>query len=229
MLRKEHIMRAKDVMSNGVMSLASDATVMEAARLLVNCRVSAMPVVDDEGRMVGIVSEADLLRCVADGGEPTNGAPGLCSCKVADVMTRDVVTAGEDMPVAALARLMTERRVKRLPILREGVVVGIVSRIDLLRAFISLNPAAGREGAGPSRDDQLRHEISAACQGRSWSLARQLDVVVNGGVAHLWGVAPSDLVRNAYRAAAQNVPGVTAVEVHMHIVPPPATRVGLSA
>lgn len=221
-------MRAKDVMSNGVMSLAADATVMEAARLLVNCHVSAMPVVDEKARMIGILSEADLLRCMADGDEPTNASLGEPSRRVVDVMTRDVVTAGEDMPVAALAKLMTERRVKRLPILRDGAVVGIVSRIDLLRALISLNPAAGRDGAGPSRDDQLRREISAACQGRTWSLARQLDVVVNGGVAHLWGVAPSDLVRNAYRAAAQNVPGVTAVEVHMHVVPPPATRVGLS-
>jgi CBS domain-containing protein len=220
-------MRAKDVMSNGVMSLASDATVIEAARLLVNCHVSAMPVVDEAGCMIGILSEADLLRCMADGDDPTKEPHDIRSRKVAEVMTRDVVTAGEDMPVAALAKLMTERRVKRLPILRNGAVIGIVSRIDLLRALISLNPLAVGGDAGPSRDDQLRREISAACQGRTWSLARQLDVVVNGGVAHLWGVAPSDLVRNAYRAAAQNVPGVTAVEVHMHIVPPPATRVGL--
>jgi len=220
-------MRAKDVMSNGVMSLASDATVIEAARLLVNCHVSAMPVVDEAARRVGIVSEADLLRCMADGNDPTEEPFGVRSRKVVDIMTRDIVTADEDMPVAALAKLMTERRVKRLPILRDGAVVGIVSRIDLLRALISLNPPAGRDDTGPSRDDQLRREISAACQGRTWSLARQLDVVVNGGVAHLWGVAPSDLVRNAYRAAAQNVPGVTAVEVHMHIVPPSATRVGL--
>jgi CBS domain-containing protein len=220
-------MRAKDVMSNGVMSLASDATVIEAARLLVNCHVSAMPVVDEAGRMIGIVSEADLLRCMADGDDPKKESVDIGLRKVAEVMTRDVVTAGEDMPVAALAKLMTERRVKRLPILRDGAVIGIVSRIDLLRALISLNPSAGRDEARPSRDDQLRREISAACQGRTWSLARQLDVVVNGGVAHLWGVAPSDLVRNAYRAAAQNVPGVTAVQVHMHIVPPPATRVGL--
>jgi predicted transcriptional regulator len=186
-----------------------------------------MPVVDEAARMIGIVSEADLLRCMADGDDPTEGPLGIRSRKVVEVMTRDVITADEDMPVAALAKLMTERRVKRLPILRDGAVVGIVSRIDLLRALISLNPVAGRDDAGPSRDDQLRREVSAACQGRAWSLARQLDVVVNGGVAHLWGVAPSDLVRNAYRAAAQNVPGVTAVEVHMHIVPPPATRVGL--
>lgn len=220
-------MRAKDVMSNGVMSVAADATVLEAARLLVNCHVSAMPVVDRAGRMVGIVSESDFLRCAAEGVGATEGFPDAGSSKVLDVMTRDVITADEDTALADLARLMTDRRVKRLPIVRDGVVVGIVSRIDLLRALISLSSTPGQNGAKACCDEQLRREISAACQGRTWSLARQLDVVVNGGIAHLWGIAPSELVRNAYRAAAENVRGVEAVEVHMHIVPPAATRVGL--
>lgn len=220
-------MRAKDVMSDGVMSLAADATVLEAARLLVNCHVSAMPVVDDAGRMVGIVSEADLLGCTTDGDGSTSGFFGAGQRKVTDVMAREVITADEDTPVPALAKLMTERRIKRLPILRERAVVGIVSCIDLLRALISLDSGPRSDGSKPSRDEQLRREVSAACQGRNWSLARQLDVVVNAGVAHLWGVAPSDLVRDAYRVAAANVPGVQAVEVHMHVVPPSATRVGL--
>jgi CBS domain-containing protein len=220
-------MRAKDVMSDGVMSLAADAMVLEAAQLLVNCHVSAMPVVDAAGRMIGIVSEADLLGCAADGDGSTGGFLDAASRKVVEIMTRDVITAGEDTPVTALAKLMTERRIKRLPILRGSTVVGIVSRIDLLRALISLNSGQDGDGSRPSRDEQIRREISAACQGRNWSLARQLDVVVNGGVAHLWGIAPSDLVRDAYRVAAKNVPGVQAVEVHMHIVPPSATRVGL--
>lgn len=220
-------MHARDVMSDGVMSLAADATVLEAAQLLVNYDVSAMPVVDPDGRMIGIVSEADLLRRSAEGDEATDGFASAGSRKVLDVMTRDVVTAGEDTPVATLAKLMTERRIKRLPILREHAVVGIVSRIDLLRALISLHAGRGREDAKPSDDEQLRREISVACQGRNWSLARQFDVVVSGGVAHLWGVVPSDLVRDAYCVAAENVPGVQAVEVHMHIVPPSTTRAGL--
>jgi len=220
-------MQAKDVMSDGVMSLAADATVLEAARLLVNCHVSAMPVVDAAGRMIGVVSEADLLGCTADGDGSPDGFLGAGSRKVVDVMTRDVITADVDTPVVALAKLMTQRRIKRLPILRECAVVGIVSRIDLLRALISLDSWQDRNASKPSRDEQLRREISAACHGRNWSLARQLDVVVNDGVAHLWGIAPSDLVRDAYRVAAGNVPGVQAVEVHMHIVPPSATRVGL--
>ncbi|MCW5734108.1 MAG: CBS domain-containing protein [Enhydrobacter sp.] len=220
-------MYARDMMSDGVMSLSADATVLEAAQLLVNCHVSAMPVVDTAGQMIGILSEADLLRCSAEGDDATDSFASAGSCQVVDVMTRDVVTADEDTPIAALAKLMTERRIKRVPILRERAVVGIVSRIDLLRALISLGSGGGREELPPSRDEHLRREVSAACQGRAWSLARQLDVVVNGGVAHLWGVVPSDLVRDAYRVAAENVPGIQAVEVHMHIVPLSVTRVGL--
>lgn len=220
-------MQARDVMSEGVMSLAADATVLEAAQLLVNCAVSAMPVVDTGGRMIGIVSEADLLRCSTEVDEAADGSASAGSRKVLDLMTRDVVTADEDTPVAALAKLMTERRIKRLPILRERAVVGIVSRIDLLRALISLHAGRGRKDSKPSDDERLRREVSVACQGRDWSLARQFDVVVSHGVAHLWGVVPSDLVRDAYCVAAENVPGVRAVEVHMHIVPPSTTRAGL--
>jgi CBS-domain-containing membrane protein len=230
-------MRAKDVMSDGVMSVAADATLLEAAKLLVNCRVSAMPVVDRAGIMIGILSEADLLRPAGDGRpqlldraarDPDGAADDMKAGtrKVADVMTGEVVSAGEDTPLAQLARLMTDHAVKRLPILRDGSVVGIVSRADLLRGLIALE--SGPDGDVKfSRDEQLRREVSAACRGRSWSLAQRLDVVVSRGVAHLWGIAPSELVRKAYRAAAENVPGIKAVEVHMHIVPPQATRVGL--
>lgn len=217
-------MRAKDVMSHGVLSVGADASVLEAARLLINCRVSAMPVVDDAGTMTGIVSEADLMGDAEDYVATYDGRP---TRRVADVMTRQVITASEDTPIAQIARLMKARNIKRIPILRNGAVVGIVSRVDILRGLISLSHEGDEAHPAFRRDGELRREVYAACQGRSWSLAKQVDVVVNGGVAHLWGVAPTDLVREAYRAAAGNVPGVKTVEVHMHIVPPPATRVGL--
>jgi len=217
-------MQAKDVMSDGVLSVAANASVLEAARLLVNCGVTAMPVVDDSGTMSGIVSEADLMGDAEDYVAARDGRP---TRKVADVMTRDVITASEDTPLALIARLMKGRNIKRIPILRNGAVVGIVSRVDILRGLISLSRDRNEVHPGYRRDEELRREVYAACQGRSWSQARQMDVVVSGGVAHLWGVAPTDIVRQAYRAAAENVPGIKTVEVHMHIVPPPATRVGL--
>jgi CBS domain-containing protein len=239
-------MRAKDVMSDGVMSVAANATVFEAASLLVNAQVSAMPVVDEDGRMIGIVSEVDLL----DRG-PTEGNPhyraGLLSAiadqitsagafvransrRVTDVMTKPVVCVEEDTPLSDIARLMGDTGIKRLPVRRGSAVVGIVSRIDLVRALISRQSGsqASPVACFPMHaDDQLRRAIESAVRGRSWSLARRADVVVQDGVAHLWGVVPSDLVRQAYRVAAENVPGVKAVQSHMHVVPPVPVRLGL--
>ena len=217
-------MRAKDVMCEKVLSVAADTSVLDAAKLLVNCRVSAMPVVDKAGTMIGIVSEADLMGDAEDYVAAYEGRP---TRKASDVMTKDVITASEDTTISQVARLMKARNIKRIPILRNGALVGIISRVDILRGLISLSHEEDQAHPAFLRDEELRREIYAACQGRSWSLARQMDVVVNRGVAHLWGVAPSDLVRNAYRAAAENVPGVKTVEVHMHIVPPPPTRIGL--
>lgn len=215
-------MQAKDVMSDGVLSVGADASVLEAAKLLINCRVSAMPVVNEDGTLAGIVSEADVI------GDPRDyvGQDGVPPRRVAEVMTRDVITAPEDMPLDQLAGLMKARNTKRIPILKDGAVVGVVSRVDVLRGLVSLSRDGGEATATLRRDKDLRRKVYAACQGRSWSQARQVDVVVSGGVAHLWGVAPTDLVRKAYRAAAENVPGVESVQVHMHVVAPPAVRLG---
>jgi CBS domain-containing protein len=215
-------MLARDIMSDGVMSVSSTASVLEAANLLINAHVSAMPVVDEAGHMVGIVSEADLVSPQAAADLSTAQA-----CKVTEVMTRNVITATEDTPLLELARLMTAYRVKRLPILRAGTVVGLVSRIDLLRALIAIGNSQDPQATKFNRDEELRKQVAAACQGRVWARAKQLDVVVSAGVAHLWGIAPSDPVRKAYRAAAENVPGIKGVEIHMHVVPPRPMRVGL--
>lgn len=213
-------------MSDGVLSVGMEASVLEAAKLLINCRVSAMPVVDAAGIMTGIVSETDLMGDAEDYVAASGGSDRPAR-KVAEVMTRDVITAAEDTPLAELSALMKARNIKRIPILRTGSVVGIVSRVDILRGLISLSRDSGKGRRTLRDDEELRRDVYAACQGRSWSQARQVDVVVNGGVAHLWGIAPNLLVRQAYHAAAANVPGVRTVEVHMHVVPPPATRVGL--
>jgi hypothetical protein len=182
-----------------------------------------MPVVNEDGTMAGIVSEADVIGDAGDFVEANGTSPR----RVSEVMTTDVITAPEDTPLDRLAGVMKARNIKRVPILKDGAVVGIVSRVDILRGLISLSSEPGEAAVALQRDKDLRHKVYAACQGRSWSQARQVDVVVSGGIAHLWGVAPTDLVRKAYRAAAENVPGVKNVEVHMHVVAPPAMRLGL--
>jgi CBS domain-containing protein len=240
-------MRAKDVMSDGVMSVAADATVFEAASLLVNARVSAMPVIDEEGSMIGIVSEADLLDRGSNEGNPHYRAGLLSeladrigsagafvranSRRVTDVMTKPVICVEEDTPLGDVARLMLDTGIKRVPVRHGRSVVGIVSRRDLARAMILQCAAAAStpsaETSPKSTDEQLRREIEDAVCGRSWSLAKRADVVVQDGVAHLWGMVPSDLVRQAYCIAAEKVPGVKAVESHMHVVLPSPVRLGL--
>jgi CBS domain-containing protein len=217
--------RAKDVMSGEVMSIAADATVFEAIGLLVNTGVSAMPVLDPSGVMVGIVSEADLILAAASG-----AAMGLdddsLSRSVTDVMTKQIVIADENAPIREIAELMLKHRVKRVPIRSGQFVVGVVSRVDLLKAQLSAGSAADTPnavtGQAQHADEKLRRDVMAAVQSQHWSVARRADVVVNGGVAHLWGVVPSDSIRDAYQLAAKNVPGVKAVKVHMHVAAQPA-------
>ena len=136
-------MQAKDVMSDGVMSIAGDATVREAIELLAKTRVSAMPVLDDGGVMIGIVSEADLI---AAAGLDAAAVATAMSRPVVEIMTRDVVTAGEQASLAELAESMRKHRIKRVPILRGDSVVGVVSRLDLLKGLIATD--AGARPAG---------------------------------------------------------------------------------
>ena len=221
-------MQAKDVMSNGVTSLGDDATVQEAAELLVNTGVSAMPVLDKDGIMIGIVSEADLIRRASPEAwqrELSDDAAIASdhSRPVTEIMTRTVITADEHLPLAEVAQLMVTHGVKRLPIVSGKAVVGVVSRVDLLKALLSRRPATGVFPAKPepaplSAGELLHSAVTAALQGHSWSVARRGDVVVNGGVVHLWGTVPSTPVLEAYRAAAAAVPGVKSVEVHMHVL-----------
>ena len=230
-------MRAKDVMSDGVTSISATATVYEAAKLLVNTRVSAMPVLDASGAMIGIVSEADVIK---EGTRPADPATdglqrGLADENVAaaphaqtlirrvsEIMSRDVVTADENTSLSDIAGLMLKHRVKRVPILRDRKVVGVVSRVDLLQALLSREPASSASRSGPAAaspsDEALRAAVVAAVSGKSWSLARRADVVAKDGVVHLWGVVPSHAVLDTYGAAAGKVAGVKSVQVHMHVM-----------
>ena len=151
---------------------------------------------------------------------------------VTDVMTRHVVSVEEDTTLGDIAELMLDNGIKCVPVRRGHSVVGMVSRIDLVRALISQRAAAATTPAPATAlteptDDRLRRDVESAVRGRSWSLARRTDVVVQDGVAHLWGVVPSDMVLKAYSIAAENVPGVKSVQSHMHVVPPSPVRLGL--
>ena len=231
-------MLARDVMSEGVLTIADTATVYEAAEMMVNARVSAVPVVDPIGNVIGIVSEADLIRRLES--SQSQSQSGLMrrlhddiaeastfvrsnAMRVGDVMTKEVVTADENVVIGDVAGLMLRHRIKRVPITRRGRLVGVVSRINLLKAMISHGPppaAAPPPTQGPPRtDDQLRSDIDKTLKSQSWSAAWPVDIVASAGAVHLWGVVPDASVREAYRVAVEKVPGVASVVLHMHVVP----------
>jgi CBS domain-containing protein len=225
-------MQAKEVMTEGVMSIAGDATVLQAAELLVNTRVSAMPVLDGAGTMIGIVSLTDLLggghgsvlgwlREFAADERAAASLGYIRTVPVTDVMTPNVVVVADDASLLDVAELMHIRKVKHVPVVRDGGVVGMVSRIDILKAVIS--HAAGDTPRSPllpaaePADAQLRDAIIAAMGTAPNLPIHRADVVVLAGVAHLWGVAPNEDIRRACDALVQKVPGVKVVMNHMHV------------
>ncbi|MGQ0546313.1 MAG: CBS domain-containing protein [Betaproteobacteria bacterium] len=218
-------MKAKDIMTSPVVSVGPDATVREVAALMLDMRISAVPVLE-AGRLAGIVSEADLLHRHELGTE-ASGRPWwvrLLSAdasleeyvksharRAGDVMTRKVVSVADDAPLAAVVSLLERHGVKRLPVLRGERLVGIVSRSDLVRALARRSGPAKRA----SREDEaIRRDVLAELKRHPWWRRVASNVVVSGGFVHFWGTIEMQAERDAARVAAENVPGVRGVEDH---------------
>jgi len=225
-------MRARDVMTSPVVSVGPETTVKEIAKLLIERRVSGVPVLDQGERVVGIVSEGDLIRRVEGTDErhrswwlrlfsdATTDATEYVKThgrRAADVMTRDVVTVGEDMPLHEIAALLEARRIKRVPVVRDGRVVGIVSRANLLHG-LAAGPA---DTPAPTADDEaIRARILTRIREEVRGMTQFVNVVVNQGVVDLWGTTDSPDVVQAVRVAAENTPGVREVRNHIGLLPP---------
>ena len=231
-------MRAKQVMTRQIHSLAADASVYEAAQVMLNAGISAAPVVDVDGTLIGIVSEADLMyrseigtapgkswlqRLLSDDAVLANDYIRAHSHRVADVMTKNLVTADERATLGEIATLMQRHRVKRIPIVRDGKVVGIVSRANLLQGLLAREPASSED---PADNEKVRSLVTSELARHGWATNQTACVVAESGVVHLWGFVNSDAVRDAYRIAAENVRGVKRVENHMKVLPPEA-RLGV--
>lgn len=229
-------MQAKDVMTSPVVTVAPDTPVAEVARLLLERHISAVPVVDADGRLVGIVSEGDLMRRPESGtdrrhawwlalvSDPRQDAVEFLKTHglhARDVMSHHVVTVGEDEPLDRIADLLERHGIKRVPVVRDGKVVGIVSRANLLQALV----ARPQPPAGQADDRALREAVKAAIAATG-ARALYVNVVVSDGVAHLWGLAYTDAEREAMRVAAEGVPGVKAVEARINLLPRGVGRAG---
>lgn len=223
-------MFVKDVMSTRVVTVAPDATVQEIARLLRDNKISAVPVVDADGRVQGIVSEGDLIRRPELGtlrqpswwldllAEPREKALDYIKShggQAKDVMTRQVVTVGEDAPLEEVANTLEKNGIKRLPVVQDGRLVGIVSRADLLHGLVARQtaPRATEDDRTVSRS--VESELARAGIHREY-----VSVVVSGGVVHLWGAVESDAERRAAELAAQQVAGVSDVNNQLGLLPP---------
>lgn len=225
-------MNAADAMTRSVVSVGSDATILQAIRLMLQHGISGLPVLDDGGRLVGIVTEGDLLRRAETGTERRRPrwlefllGPGRLAGdyvqthgrKVGEVMTRDVVTVAETTPLAEVVRIMEQRRVKRLPVTRDGALVGIISRANLLRA---LAVAAAETGPALDTDAAIRDRLAAEVEKQNWAPPTIPNFVVRNGVVHIWGLVTSDQQRAALKVMAENVPGVKAVRDHLVWIEP---------
>jgi CBS domain-containing protein len=223
-------MRAADVMVTNVITVEPDASVQDVARLLLTNRISGLPVVNADGKLVGIVSEGDLLHRVEAGTErrrswwlaALTGRDVLAaeyvrehSHKVADVMTRHVVTAAPDTTLQEIATLLEKNGIKRVPIVQDGKIVGIVSRANLLQALASVKSI---ETNAPS-DNAIRENVMARLKAETWTRPSLVNVIVQDGTVELWGIVDSQTEKKAVRVAAEVTPGVRAVNDNLIIRP----------
>jgi len=236
-------MRAMDVMTPDVITVDPDTSVQAVAKLLSERGISGVPVVDAADQLVGIVSEGDLLHRVETG---TDRRPERLTGRrrswwldtiasddelardyakshgrtAKDVMTRDVISVTDTTELADVAMLLATKRIKRVPVLRDGRLVGIVSRANLVRALAATKSDPGIDAS--SDDRTIRDQLIAELMGQEWFKALEwfkiwaADIIVRGGVVHFWLSADqSEEERRALRIAAENIAGVRRVEEHI--------------
>jgi CBS domain-containing protein len=223
-------MQVRDVMTRGVISVEPEESILIAARLMLQHRVSGLPVVDGKGALVGIVTEGDFLRrselgtqrqrpkwleFIVGPGRLAQEYTHSAGRKVEEIMTPDPRTIGENETLEAVVDTMERHHVKRLPVTRGGRVVGIISRANLMHALASL----ARTAPPPAGNDiAIRERILAALAEHNWALG--VNVVVKNGFAELWGTITDERQRQACIVAVENVPGVKAVRDHLVWVEP---------
>jgi CBS domain-containing protein len=223
-------MLAQDIMSTDVVTFAPDTTISAAAQVMLDRRISGAPVVDNNGTLKGVISEGDLLFRAETGTEhrrswwlslmasSTDRAADYVkerSKHVGDVMTRRVVSIHKDTPVAEVAGLLEKHHVKRLPVLEGDVLVGVVSRADVLRALASAPQISMPPGSIDDRS--LRTKILKALRDVDGVSDLHVNVVVSDSDVNLWGFADSKIAADALRVAAENVPGIGKVTSNLAI------------
>jgi CBS-domain-containing membrane protein len=230
-------MNVADIMTRQVISVTPQSTIAEAAQLLLDNRISGLPVVDPGGAVVGIVTEGDLLRRVETGTQRRHShwlefliAPGRLAREytdanarnVGEVMSAEVVSVTPEEALPEVIRLMEHHHVKRLPVIEAGRLVGIVSRANLVRALLhSLAEPPGNPAGGAVADDaDIRERIMAEIARQPWGPRASVDVRVKDGAVELYGTITDERERPALRVLAENQPGVKTVLDHLVWIEP---------
>lgn len=224
-------MKAAEIMVKDVVTTGPEASVQELATLMLERRISGLPVVDGSGRLLGIVSEGDLIRrpeidtdrvklgwlrlLLSDEARARDFVKSH-GRKAREVMTQPAISVATDAPLAEVVRLMARHRIKRLPVVDKGRLVGLVTRTDLLRAV------AARQAVAPAdvKDEELRARIDVMLREEDWAASAVVYVQVEKGVAQLWGTVESQEQREALILAVRGVPGVKDVQPHLGRVLP---------
>ena len=223
-------MQARDVMVCGVISVGPDIPVQIAANAMVSNCVSALPVIDIYAKLVGIISEGDLIRRVEIGTERHPSGAGETPMpsdslakefvrsrakRVSDVMTREVITAQPETSLREIANMMERHSIKRVPIVENERVVGIVSRANLLQVLARVNDTDWVES-----DRVLHQRFIDSIKDQPWA-GRPFNIIVNDRCADLWGFVYSVDEKTAVRVAAEATPGIESVSDHLGIAPLP--------
>ena len=226
-------MNASDIMVSTVITVGPDATVQDVADLLVRNRISAVPVVGDNGELLGIVSEGDLINrpetktahrkawwldALASNETLAADYVKSHSRKVADVMTRNVITASPETSVAELAAILEKNSIKRVPIVKDRRIVGIVSRANLLQGLASLKDKTPKARAD---DSAIRDSVMQRLANERWARPALLSVTVQDGTVDLWGMVKSAAEKKAVLVLVEVTPGVRTVNDNLNVRPVP--------
>lgn len=212
-------MKVRDHMTRDVVTVTPTTRIHEVASLMVNHRVSGLPVLDEKGCVVGIVTEADLLvrqkrrarvswlRFFLTGAERlAREFQRAVETTAGEVMTREVISIGPDLPIEAAAAVLHERGIRRVPVVADGVLVGILSRGDLVKAL-----AGPPRAPAPASDARLVEAMKACMAAEPW-VPRGLIVEAAAGVLTLQGLVGTQAERAAFETMARSIPGIKGVD-----------------
>jgi predicted transcriptional regulator len=206
------MMKASDVMVPHVITIGPELDVKAVANTLAANGISAVPVIDINNKILGIVSESDLTRRIGSGAERKRPARPHGS-KAKDVMTRKVITVDPDVSLQSIANLFEKHGIKRVPVVKNGQLVGIVSRANLVQALaIHGLPFFDRLEA----DEALREAVMSKIH-KLREIGSMVDIIVDHSTVNLWGVVRTQEEKNAFRVAAEETPGVRKVNDHLRI------------